>query len=599
MGNTIKLKSVADLVREGGATECNHYQIEGYQRGYRWRSDEQGQVQALLRDVKAFMHKPRASDEIYCLQPIVVVRHKSKGWEVIDGQQRLTTIYLILKHLGADELFSIEYAYRPDSAKFLQTIDTMTEVDKNPDYHFMSKAYGCIKAWFEQENLQDSGFKRKFLSLFLDQVKVIWYEVKLHGSNPEEQEREKIDVFNRLNIGKIPLDDAELIRALFINELTADNAHEEVLMQSVFASEWQEIETFLRQESVWGYLNVKQEGEVRNRILTLFELATHTKADEKRATYQHYERLLRESSDPRLEVEKLWQEIKRIKAFIASWWSGRTLYHRVGLCLALNLMKIEELIGKSTLPKDGFRQELETRLKQRYEAIKFEELGYDKPSEAKQVLLLFNVLTLEGMADTAQHRFPFELYNGQEWSLEHIHAQLSEEIKERKQIKEYIDYALSALAGINEVVDIEPEGRKLSEIKADFKALQGRIDELKDVELREEFAELRGDLERTMSRGQSLHDMDNLALLSRGNNSALSNSIFPMKRQKLLELERTGKFIPPCTKAVFLKAYSPLGAIPYIWGEDDRRAYLEEMKRVLSGYVNVNYTDISEDNDGE
>lgn len=87
----LKIKTVNELRKD-----MNFY-IPSYQRGYRW--DEQ-QVCNLLNDIYEFMQS--GSSDFYCLQPIVVRESEHEGlenqvcYEVIDGQQRLTTIKIIL-----------------------------------------------------------------------------------------------------------------------------------------------------------------------------------------------------------------------------------------------------------------------------------------------------------------------------------------------------------------------------------------------------------------------------------------------------------------------------------------------------------------------
>jgi uncharacterized protein with ParB-like and HNH nuclease domain len=66
-----------------------HFLVPGYQRGFRWGHHE---VEALLNDIVA-------SDGKYYLQPLVVKRLDDQRWELIDGQQRLTTLYLILQYI--------------------------------------------------------------------------------------------------------------------------------------------------------------------------------------------------------------------------------------------------------------------------------------------------------------------------------------------------------------------------------------------------------------------------------------------------------------------------------------------------------------------
>jgi CRISPR/Cas system endoribonuclease Cas6 (RAMP superfamily) len=103
--NTIGLKSVSEILGM-------NFFIPSYQRGYRW--DKQ-QVEDLLDDIYTFATKKKETEkEFYCLQPIVVKKLKdeekainnldnSKEWyEVIDGQQRLTTIRIILSYLESE-----------------------------------------------------------------------------------------------------------------------------------------------------------------------------------------------------------------------------------------------------------------------------------------------------------------------------------------------------------------------------------------------------------------------------------------------------------------------------------------------------------------
>ena len=70
--------------------------IPTYQRGYRWRTEH---VQALIDDLSSATGNKR-----YCLQPIVLQKAKDKNGNnaflVVDGQQRLTTLMLLLDAWG-------------------------------------------------------------------------------------------------------------------------------------------------------------------------------------------------------------------------------------------------------------------------------------------------------------------------------------------------------------------------------------------------------------------------------------------------------------------------------------------------------------------
>jgi uncharacterized protein with ParB-like and HNH nuclease domain len=56
----------------------------------------ESQVQQLLNDIKEFDYEKNNEKKFYCLQPLVVTEDKENGWVVIDGQQRLTTLFIIL-----------------------------------------------------------------------------------------------------------------------------------------------------------------------------------------------------------------------------------------------------------------------------------------------------------------------------------------------------------------------------------------------------------------------------------------------------------------------------------------------------------------------
>jgi len=140
-----------------------NFLIPSYQRGYRWK---ERQVTDLLDDILEFQKKDKEKGEFYCLQPIVVTKNKNNDWEVIDGQQRLTTLYILLFYLeearkiifGSSEKFSISYETREkaeySSKKFLEEIlQTKSVNNKNIDFYHMSRAFLTIKKWFEDNKI--------------------------------------------------------------------------------------------------------------------------------------------------------------------------------------------------------------------------------------------------------------------------------------------------------------------------------------------------------------------------------------------------------------------------------------------------------------
>lgn len=109
MDNILELRTINDLRKID-------FFIPSYQRGFRWSKKE---ITDLLNDVSEFTPKQIEDTDKktwYCLQPIVVRIKHNNQYEVIDGQQRLTTIYLILYYLNQlyteenrEKLFELKY----------------------------------------------------------------------------------------------------------------------------------------------------------------------------------------------------------------------------------------------------------------------------------------------------------------------------------------------------------------------------------------------------------------------------------------------------------------------------------------------------------
>lgn len=586
--NQIKLKSIGELIRSTDTNEENkveHYLIPDYQRGYRWKAEEH--VKALLDDIDTFINKEgRSNNEIYCLQPIVVVP-QNNAWEVIDGQQRLTTLYLILKALKEEELYEISYTHRPESTTVLH--NPMLYRDDMPDHYFICEAYKKINQWLDEKEKQKVRYKKNFANVLIDNVKVIWYEVDLKGSNKDKIERDKIDIFNRLNIGKIPLDDAELIRALFIQHITTSGSdREKAIEQSIFSNSWNEIETFLQNEEVWGFLQSKEDKKYANRILKLFEIVAQKENSEGRATFLWFENELKTK-----KAEELWENVKTYFGKIRYWFNDYERYHLIGLLVQIGIPLKEICNHSDKVTKSGFKEWLQTKVKEKFRPETIDELEYGKDnSKIEYLLLLFNVLSAIETQGNQNLRFPFHRYAKTSWSLEHINAQHSDDpMKDIKYINIWVNETVSELENISHLENLTKIATEMDFLKT----LRGKIKEEPKKQLSQSeiasFNNVREKIEAFFitqaddgSTKESMHTIENLALLSGKDNSSLNNAIFPIKSKKISQLEKEGSFIPQCTKNVFLKAYSKSYTPPYRWGKQDREDYMSEIKRVFNDY---------------
>ena len=75
------------------------FYIPAYQRGFRWSKQ---QVMELIEDLVNFVDRDN-NQRIYSLQPIVVKKICDNKYELIDGQQRLTAIYILLAFFNASK----------------------------------------------------------------------------------------------------------------------------------------------------------------------------------------------------------------------------------------------------------------------------------------------------------------------------------------------------------------------------------------------------------------------------------------------------------------------------------------------------------------
>jgi len=555
--NNISIKTINDLLK-------SNFFIPSYQRGYRWTEQ---QVTDLLNDINEFSPKeiPNTNEKTwYCLQPIVVKQKDENEWNVIDGQQRLTTTFLILHYLNQGyianrqkKLFGLKYETRENSADYLQKeLNGETINDTNIDYYFISSAYKTVCDWFKSKGEQFD--VNTFESKFNFSTKVIWYETSTNDDS--------IDIFTRINSGKIPLTNAELIKALFLNSSNFAKADSEKLRlkQLEIASEWDRIEYALQDDSFWYFIN-KNENNLATRIEFIFNLMSDKPSDDKYSTFHYFNEKFKTKSEK--EINDNWQEIKKYFQTIEEWYNDRELYHKIGYLIAVGTDIKLIIQQKDNKRKTEFRNWLENQITKvivNNKAIDELEYGEDNPQLIK-ILLLHNVIATLNSEDISL-KFPFDKYKDKKnggWSLEHIHAQNSDDITEIDDFEEWL-----------KVIDIDI---LTGEIKAEINNFNNDKQKEKVSSLVEKISSLFGE--------PDIHSIENMALLSKNDNSKLNNGLFPVKRKRIIELEKNGAFIPIATKKVFQKYFDGCTKQLSKWEEKDRNSYLNDIKENLKNYL--------------
>jgi hypothetical protein len=551
-GALLELKLIGDIT--------GSFRVPRYQRGYRWGRLE---VERLLNDIW------ENGDKDYSLQPVVVKRDAEDKWELVDGQQRLTTLYLIfiymqragLKNVGPQ--YSLTYDTRPKSRGYLQAPDPSL-ADDNIDFFHLHAAYSCIQAWFEQKG--PTPIKRQEVAddvfrYLCKRVRVIWYEAP--------KGLDSTTLFTRLNVGRIPLTDAELFKALLLSRSRGgggktDRTHE-------IAAQWDTIERDLHHPDVWAFVADDAASDSPTRITLLLDTLAGGPRGRMRPRFHTFDVLREKVEDS--GPDAVWNQVVQLHALVLGWYESRDQYHKIGYLVTVG-QRFSELVALAAgKAKSEFGAILDGRIRATLDLTPsgVTALSYESDAQrCSRILLLMNVETVRRMKDSTE-RYSFRIHRSQAWSLEHVHAQHAESLTKAEQWKEWLRLHREALADLAAIED------------ARRAELLARIDGVGDKLDRQVFQVLARDVAAAFTladasaaaAAHSMHSVSNLALLASGHNSALNNAVFEVKRRRILELDRQGAYIPVCTRQVFLKYYTDADAQQvHFWSTQDREAYL-------------------------
>jgi hypothetical protein len=558
-------------------------------------------------------------------------------YEVIDGQQRLTTIRIILALLSSfrniAKTFRIHYKTRPNLGDIFGNIglsdDEQRVVINNApqkydiDSWHVKNAAEIILDAFKSDNYDT--FTGTFRQYFCGDktknksVQVIWYELK-DGSDARE-------IFNRLNNNKIALTNSELIRAMFLSESSeykaeqqyADdekdiaNKLEKQRKQYHIVEQWDAIEHRLRDKRFWAFITNKDYNSYSNKIELLFDFISKkdlanegndsyvgnnllSKKD-KLYTFLYFDQQVKSGES----LWNLWLQVERYFATISYWFEDYDFYHRIGYLvneygaeIVPQLLQDVATKSKTDFLNDSVIKKIGDRID-----VKFNDLNYEKDSDKIiSVLVLYNVELCR--QNPSIGRFPFDLFKDESnsWTLEHIHAQNSEGISKSntKAWYKWLDENISMLRKYKEVLTGD-QTDKINEVDALIAQLEASAAKAKTQlsynEIQARFNEVLNYFDRQNGNDtKDMHKLSNMTLLSGAVNTKVGNTVFEGKRQYIMQLDANGKdYIPYGTKRVFMK-YHNNGEADfevqqlYFWGKRDRQNYLREILSVTKEYLN-------------
>lgn len=612
MDNSIKLYSISELLEM-------HFYIPSYQRGYRWTGM---QIRDLLDDIYGFTKKKYKEDkEFYCLQPIVVKAQKwerqfgdeqinVKGWEVVDGQQRLTTIRILITYLVKECLngkllkeaygkapFTIEYETREGTEHFLN--NPIEGSDANIDYYYISAAYEEIEKWFDKQKYPRDAREAILKTLVFDSaeqkpegtVQVIWYQM--------DDTKNPVDTFIRINLGKIPLTNSELIKALFLQERNFGEDFTELakLRQLEIASEWDKIENTLQNEDIWWFLN-KHENNKPSRIDFIFDLIYNIElaknpnlekelGNDSYSTFRFFYNKFQKSNYAFIKNE--WGIITDYFYTFIEWFEDPVWYHYIGFLIYSDekISDLFEITTRKDLTKDDITNELIKLIRSKFLKVTwvndnqnkpFINLSYPRDNKViRLMLLLYNIKHIVNQC-TAQltiYKFPFKAFKEERWDIEHIDSYTENPLNEPKTQLEWLQAAWIDLPEIKENPELV---KRINAFYADNKQKDNFISIQLDI------IEIAGE---SVKDPKTKNGIGNLTLLDQQTNCSYGNSLFPTKRKVVIEKDKTGKFIPICTKNVFFK-YFDSSVVTNRWSEKDIILYRELIAETILDFLPQN-----------
>ena len=262
--------------------------IPDYQRPYAWEKEE---CQTLWNDIFEFAFPDDDStkfnsDDEYYLGPIVTFKNEKGKLEIIDGQQRLTTLMLLLrafydKFESMKDIQSIktrEFIERciwktdefgtPDKDKL--KIDSEVATDSDKDEFLQILKTGIVERNQNSKYAQNYEFFQEKISDFINHYATYLPNLPIRILNncillPIEADNQNtaLRIFSTLNDRGMPLSDADIFKAQFYKYYSKKNKKDE------FIKKWKELE------------------DICNKI---FKPISGTPMDELFTRYMYYER---------------------------------------------------------------------------------------------------------------------------------------------------------------------------------------------------------------------------------------------------------------------------------------------------------------------
>ncbi len=561
------------------------YYIPPYQRGYKWSDDMVGK---LITDLyEAFTN---GQDEYY-LQFITVkvANYDNKNvLEVIDGQQRLTTLTLLLSYFAYQKEDTkaisndlLTYAIRDKVTAFFERYiygdlsdillkewnDYINDAPKNDeqDIFYLFRAIKTIEKSVgkEKKKIED---RNNFERYVLNNVKIILNKVDDSIGSEE--------LFTNLNSNKVELTDLDLVKGLFLTKSVRevadkDTSYKEILSKrAIMGRQWDELAHWCNDEAIKNFYFKKDIIKGTDSLLSIFKILAVKNGDTKSnlKLFDFFETQLKKDKK---SISQYFNELKAIQRILNDWYNDTQIYNLIGyLFVAKNHnldMESKEIIDLLSKNKDDVKQYLKNEtLTLLPESDNIEDLYFNNTEDKT---FIFNLLLALSVFQNQTIKFSFDNFNKNSWSLEHIFPQTIPEkivIQDIILIKKLLKYSKG---------DFKKAESTLNnmELSDDAETVYDSIfEKLENTELECLFDDDEKKVLNSLIKTEKLHNIGNLALLTKPDNSSNKNGLFNKKRHNIVERISKGSFVPKHTYDVFSKLLDKhMDADLSVWTEND------------------------------
>ena len=573
------VRSVSEIFNDSQLKQI-YYNIPDYQRGYEWGENN---VRLLLEDLKKFLDKIYISDTdkfledklFYCLQHITIIsKDNGEYYNVVDGQQRLTTIAIILAYFGKADLLKgkLKYSSREDTGEFLNNEiftrkyweqNDKEEDVKHKDEFYIRAAANMVQTW-DKEQTWNSNQRKRYIEILLNRTKLI---VNVVSGNEEM-------IFANINGAKAELDGADLLRAVQIThsskekyEIThSDNSNEVNEYRVKMGMLLDEINNWCGQKDVRTFLGrfLKDDSfdksgfnEKLYPINYLYRMMYEMHPDNNMPfEFRFFEYGLDiKGNGVGDDNWEMYIELKRIYGFVRDWYESDEIYHYLSYLFSnfkskVNFVAIyktwENSKGKLSFitelkkeiskyileiySSDGENNEEPAKEKLKNDLANLSFSWYHNKESLVKILILLDVI----YSCKSKYRLPINYFVSKGEDIEHIGCQTpnEEDLNNREKWLEYI--------------------KKLNDYKFDID--KGRLDEWWEKLLKEQ--EVIDDVTSNIIdelNSYGLNSIGNLVLLHSSQNRSYRNASFNTKKSIIIEDYYNDKYsIRPYT----LKAFS-------------------------------------------